>query len=148
MYTKKKYDWAAVNEYYQQGHTYKECRAYFGFSARSWDLAVKRGDIQVRPKSKMDLDKIITGEISYASRTHLRNRYIAEGLLRYKCAICGISEWQGKPISLHLDHINGINDDDRLENVRLICPNCHSQTDSYAGKNVGSGKYNRSQRKK
>jgi 5-methylcytosine-specific restriction endonuclease McrA len=52
-----------------------------------------------------------------------------------RCQICGISEWHGKPITLQLDHINGINNDNRYENLRLICPNCHSQTITYAGRN-------------
>jgi len=47
------------------------------------------------------------------------------------CAICGITDWLGQSLSLHLDHINGINNDNRLENLRLLCPNCHSQTDTY-----------------
>ena len=57
-------------------------------------------------------------------------------LLEYKCAACDIKgEWNGQPISLHLDHINGINNDNRLENLRFLCPNCHSQTSTYCGKN-------------
>lgn len=48
-----------------------------------------------------------------------------------RCQICGISEWLGKPLTLHLDHINGIHDDNRLTNLRFLCPNCHSQTDTY-----------------
>ena len=49
----------------------------------------------------------------------------------YACTTCGINEWQGKPLTLHLDHINGINNDNRIENLRLLCPNCHSQTETY-----------------
>jgi len=51
--------------------------------------------------------------------------------------MCGLTEWNNKPISLELDHINGINNDNRLENLRIICPNCHAQTPTYRGrKNV------------
>ena len=50
---------------------------------------------------------------------------------------CGISEWLGNPLALQLDHINGVNNDHRLTNLRFLCPNCHSQTDTYAGKNMG-----------
>lgn len=66
---------------------------------------------------------------------HLRKRLLKEGLLKYVCSICGISEWLESPLSLHLDHINGVNNDNRLENLRLLCPNCHSQTLTYCGKN-------------
>ena len=52
-------------------------------------------------------------------------------LKQYKCEICGISEWLGNPITLQLHHINGNPLDDRLENLQILCPNCHSQTDSY-----------------
>jgi hypothetical protein len=47
---------------------------------------------------------------------------------------CGISEWQGRPLVLQLDHINGINSDNRLTNVRVLCPNCHSHTDTYCNR--------------
>lgn len=68
---------------------------------------------------------------------HLKIRLIKENLLPYHCKECGISEWQGVKLSLHLDHINGKKDDNRLENLQLLCPNCHSQTDTYCGKNKG-----------
>jgi len=56
-------------------------------------------------------------------------------MLDYKCNYCGNDgEYNGKPLSLHLDHINGINDDNRLDNLRFLCPNCHSQTETYGGK--------------
>lgn len=50
---------------------------------------------------------------------------------KYECMECGLVAWHGKPISLHLDHLNGIHNDNRLENLRLLCPNCHSQTPTY-----------------
>lgn len=53
---------------------------------------------------------------------------------RYACALCGIAEWRGGTLGLHLDHVNGVNNDNRLENLRLLCPNCHSQTDTYCNK--------------
>jgi Zn finger protein HypA/HybF involved in hydrogenase expression len=52
----------------------------------------------------------------------------------YECKQCGIAEWHGKPLVLHLDHINGIHNDNRVENLRLLCPNCHSQTATYSNK--------------
>jgi RNA polymerase subunit RPABC4/transcription elongation factor Spt4 len=51
------------------------------------------------------------------------------------CSVCGIKpEWNGMYLSLQVDHVNGINDDNRPENIRLVCPNCHSQTSTFAGK--------------
>ena len=58
--------------------------------------------------------------------------------MEYKCSgkdCCNKGEWLGKPLVLQLDHINGVRDDHRLENLRFLCPNCHSQTDTYGGKN-------------
>lgn len=69
------------------------------------------------------------------TRTVLRRYIRRNNLLPYKCAICGCTEWQGKTLSLELDHINGINNDNRLENLRFLCPNCHSQTVTYGSRN-------------
>ena len=76
-------------------------------------------------------------------RTVLRRYVIKNNLITYKCAICGCTEWQGKTLSLELDHINGINNDNRLENLRFLCPNCHSQTSTYGSRNqqVNSSEY-------
>jgi Zn finger protein HypA/HybF involved in hydrogenase expression len=81
------------------------------------------------------LEDICVVNSSYQNRTSLKNRLVSEGWLDYKCTKCGISKWNDSYISLHLDHINGINNDHSISNLRLLCPNCHSQTDTYAGKN-------------
>lgn len=62
--------------------------------------------------------------------TVLKKRLIRRGWT-YACASCGIAEWQGSALSLHVDHINGEHHDNRLENLRFLCPNCHSQTPTY-----------------
>lgn len=69
------------------------------------------------------------------NRNCLRRFIIKNKLLPYRCAICGALEWNGKTLSLELDHINGINNDNRLENLRFLCPNCHSQTTTYGSRN-------------
>lgn len=69
-------------------------------------------------------------------RNVLRRKLILDKLIDYKCAICGIDTWNDKPISLEVDHINGINNDNRLENLRFLCPNCHAQTSTYGSKNA------------
>ncbi len=67
----------------------------------------------------------------------LRLRLLKEGLKSHACESCGLSEWLGDPIPLELDHINGINNDNRLENLRVLCPNCHYLTPTHRGKNWG-----------
>jgi 5-methylcytosine-specific restriction endonuclease McrA len=71
----------------------------------------------------------------YATRAGVRRVIIKDGLIPYKCGECEISEWNNKKLALHLDHINGKNSDHRLDNLRFLCPNCHSQTETYTGKN-------------
>jgi hypothetical protein len=71
---------------------------------------------------------------SYASSHTVKKRFIK--LNDYKCFTCGISEWMGQSLNLQLDHINGNKTDNTLKNLRLLCPNCHSQTNTFAGKNV------------
>jgi hypothetical protein len=58
----------------------------------------------------------------------------------YRCEICGITEWNGRSINLELDHIDGNNANNDICNLRLVCPNCHSQTENYGGKNQNTGK--------
>lgn len=87
------------------------------------------------PQAKYSLDEILIENSTYANISRLKERLVREGKLEYKCQNCGIKEWQSKPLSLHLDHINGKNNDHRIENLRFLCPNCHSQTDTYAGRN-------------
>lgn len=88
-------------------------------------------------QAKYDLDDILVENSSYANIARLKARLVSEGRLEYKCAFCGISHWRGSILSLHLDHKNGVNNDHRIDNLRFLCPNCHSQTDTYAGKNKG-----------
>lgn len=70
------------------------------------------------------------------NRSSLKQRLLKTGLLKNECAICGQQPvWYNKPLMMVLDHINGVNNDNRLVNLRLICPNCNSQTDTFAGRN-------------
>lgn len=86
-------------------------------------------------KQEIPIEEVLIENSTYA-RQHLKRRLLKEGLLTDVCAECGLAEvWNGKPIVLHLDHINGTNNDNRLENLRLLCPNCHSQTKTYCGRN-------------
>jgi len=84
---------------------------------------------------KIELKEILEGKHPYYQTFKLRNRLISVGIKENKCECCGISEWNGKEIVCHLDHIDGDNSNHVLENLRIICPNCHSQTDTWCGKN-------------
>jgi len=86
---------------------------------------------------KIPIEDILIDDSDYQTRK-LKVRLIKEDLIENVCAICGISSWNQKPITLELHHINGKSNDHRLINLQLICPNCHSQTDTFRGKNIGS----------
>ncbi len=86
---------------------------------------------------KRSLDKILVENSTYQNISRLKIRLVNEGFKDYKCVKCGNEgEWMGEEIILQLDHINGVNDDHREENLRFLCPNCHSQTKTYAGKRL------------
>lgn len=89
-------------------------------------------------KSRKFADEIVYVENSTFPRHRLKYRLIDEKKIEYKCQCCGLGdEWNGFKLSLQLDHINGVNNDNRLENLRFLCPNCHAQQGTYAGKNKG-----------
>ncbi len=69
------------------------------------------------------------------SRKHLKIRLCRVGLLKDCCYECGLREWRGRLLPLELHHINGVSNDNRLENIILLCSNCHSLTPNYCGKN-------------
>jgi hypothetical protein len=84
---------------------------------------------------KIPLKEILNGDHPYYQTFKLNKRLIKENILENKCDECNIVDWNDQPISFHLDHKNGISSDHRLDNLRLLCPNCHSQTTTYCGKN-------------
>jgi hypothetical protein len=86
-------------------------------------------------RKEIPLEKILVNGIKYKN-PRLKTRLVAGGILEDRCSTCGIgNNWNGKPLVLQLDHINGNSYDNRLENLRIICPNCHTQTSTYAGRN-------------
>lgn len=82
------------------------------------------------------LSEILEGKHPQYQTNKLRIRLISENIKENKCEVCSITEWNGISVSFELDYINGIRNDHRLENLRIICPNCHSQTETYRAKNI------------
>jgi Zn finger protein HypA/HybF involved in hydrogenase expression len=101
-------------------------------------LKFKVGDRKKKPLSE------ITVKNSTYHRGDLKKRLIKDLKWEYKCKECGQGDiWKGKKLTLELDHINGINNDHRLENLRFLCPNCHSTMPTNKGANVKRNKQNK-----
>ena len=79
-------------------------------------------------------DLLVVGR-TQTGRGHLKARLIKAGLKENRCERCGIAEWHGRPLEMQLHHVNGDGLDNRLENLELICANCHSQTETWGGRN-------------
>lgn len=113
---------------------------------RSPKAGVKAGNVPWNKGKKIELSKyqksirlhnndVFIVNSTYA-RHNIKRRILEECMIPYVCSCCGIGpEWMGKPMPLILDHINGINNDNRLENLRFVCSNCDTQLDTYKSKN-------------
>jgi len=83
------------------------------------------------------IEEILVENSTYKNNYRLKIRLVKEGIMEYVCGECdNKGEWRQNSLSLQLDHKNGINNDNRIKNLRFLCPNCHSQTITYSGKNV------------
>lgn len=118
------------------GNTYKEIKKIAKENKISLNFSYKKNR-KIKIHKKYSLEEILVKDSKYKNLNKLKERLIKEGIKEYKCENpeCNISEWHGKPISLQLHHVNGIHTDNRIENLVLLCPNCHSQTENYAGRN-------------
>lgn len=149
---KSKYNENEFKEIVKNSHTYKECFDKLGIRAAGSNYKhiktyIKKYGIDISHfyqyynngnrdnKFKIDISDILKENSSY-SRTELKKRLYSEGLLKRECCLCGQDEnWNGMKISLILDHINGVYNDNRIKNLRIVCPNCNAGLDTFAGRN-------------
>lgn len=105
------------------------------------DILSDRGRAAIREHARALSSRLRTADSEYfttgviaRNNSRTRDRLIRLGR-EYSCAMCGMGpEWQGTPLTLQVDHINGVRTDHRLENLRFLCPNCHSQTETFCGR--------------
>jgi 5-methylcytosine-specific restriction endonuclease McrA len=129
----RRYDWAEIQRFYDAGNSIAGCQAQFGFAKQAWNNAVRRGAVTARPQAT-PIEQLLTAG-ARRGRWNLKRRLLQAGIKDGHCEECGIADWRGRPITLDLHHRNGDGSDNRLENLALLCPNCHSQTDNFAGRN-------------
>ena len=99
------------------------------FTGQAWNVGLR-----FKPKQPKELTDILK-EGSHVQSFKLKKKLFESGLKKRQCEKCGFKEWQGMEIPLELHHINGDNTDNRLENLQILCPNCHALTENYRGLN-------------
>lgn len=107
------------------------------FTGQAWNKGLTKETseaVRLRAEKVSDKDE----DVFVKNSKPITGTRLAKRLLRlgweYKCSCCGINEWLGKSLTLHLDHINGTHNDNRFENLRFLCPNCHQQTDTWGNR--------------
>lgn len=129
----RRYDWAAIQEAHDSGLSPRECCARFGCSRSAWHEAIRAGRLKAR--SHLIPLEVLLSNGCPCGRDHLKRRLLKAGLKSERCEECGLAEWRGKPLRVALHHVNGDGYDNRLENLAFLCPNCHSQTPNFGGRN-------------
>jgi len=130
----------------KESFSFQEVFQKLGFSGSNTRVRRRVDELQLdtshwfrkscKPRAhKLPLDQVLIQNSTYTCTSALKAKLLKAGVLYNKCYECGLTSWRNKPLSLQLDHINGDRRDNRIENLRILCPNCHAQTDTYSGKN-------------
>lgn len=131
--SKRDVKWGEIQDFYNGCRSVKKCAERFSITEHAIERAFLDGNLTKIPYQHT-LEEILVENSPY-STGNARKRLLSSGTKAKACEECGITEWNGKSITFALHHINGINNDHRLENLCLLCPNCHSQTETYKGRN-------------
>lgn len=128
-----RYDWVEIQRLHKAGASRLELMAKFGFSEPAWVSARKRGDIT--PKNQfIPIESFFQVGVKF-DRGNMRRRLLRAGILKNECNQCGASTWMGVPLNCQIHHRNGDNMDNRRDNLEMLCPNCHSITETYGSQN-------------
>lgn len=147
-YEHKEHDWNEIQRLCDEGLSFHSIEKIVGINRHTLSDAKKNGKITLSENRNSYLNRVryVPEEVlivdSPCSTSRIKKVIKRNSLLKYycsneECMLYGIENpiWAGKKIVLHLDHINGIRNDHRIENLRWLCPNCHSLTETYCGKN-------------
>jgi Zn finger protein HypA/HybF involved in hydrogenase expression len=138
LYAKESNNWKELMT--KCGYTNYGCRYYLKRKLTTYDISIDHF-IKQTSLRHYTTEETFKENSENTNSKPIKNKLIREFGWKYECSGCKISTWLGKPISLELDHINGVHNDNRIENLRFLCPNCHSQTDTYRGRNVKNKKH-------
>ncbi len=135
------YDWEQIQREFDEGATRKELYSKYGFSKASLGKALRNGKVKHKhiPLIKLsikDYSSFANGKFATpVIRRTLKRILLREGK-QHKCDECGITEWRNNRLIFELDHIDGDSSNNLPINLRFLCPNCHSQTKTWRGRNI------------
>lgn len=129
----KEYNWEEIQTFYDEGNGYVKCKNKFKFSGNTWNAAIREQRIKLRTKKEIF-------SLNFSRKHELCSHNIKLGLIKYgfkknECEKCLLTQWNGLTIPIELHHIDGDRTNNKLDNLQILCPNCHAQTSNYGIRN-------------